>query len=170
MGRGLIILLVVSLGLNVFAVGHLSGRMIANPGPAASIEAPGPRGGFQDPFRLMRNADVLSPESREAFRASFREQLPSLRAEHRQMRELRRELGVLMSADAWDAAAVDAKLQEIRAAQNRQHDAFNTAFMNAFEKLSAEDRKRLIEAAGQRRHDRRGRWRERRERMYDRPE
>lgn len=165
MGRGLIILLVISLGLNIFAIGHLSGRLIAGGKPPHSVETPGPRGGFDNPFRLMRQADALPPELRDDFRAAVREQLPSLRAEHRNMRNLRRELGVLMSAEEWDGAAVSAKLEEIRAAQGRQQTAFNTAFMRAFESLPAEERQRLIEEASQRRKDRR---KDRRERWRDR--
>jgi len=163
MGRGLIILLVASLGLNIFAIGHLSGRLIAagKPPQADRIER-GKHRGFHDPFHVMRYAKELSPELRETFRAEIKEQLPALREHHEQMRSLRRELGLLMSADEWDGDAVAAKLNEIRETQDRQRDAFNQAFMNAFETLPAEQRKLLIDTANERRAERRKERRERR--------
>lgn len=156
MGRGLIALLVVSLGLNIFALGHFSGRMIAGDKPPSRehIER-GHRGKFSDPFHVMRYADELSPELRERFRAEIRKELPSLRDHHQQMRALRRELGALMSADEWDGEAVAAKLNEISETQDRQRDAFNRAFMSAFEALPAEERKLLIDTANKRRSERR---------------
>ena len=166
MGRGVIIglaaLLFVSLGLNIFALGHMSGRMIAG-GPAPEHHdgrRHGPRGGFEDPFKIMRYAEELSPELRAEFRGAFREQLPSMRQTHREMGGLRRELGVLMSAEEWDDAAIDAKLDEIRSVQDRQYDAFNDAFISAFKDLPAAERKRLIDTANERRAERRKRWKE----------
>lgn len=157
MGRGLIVLLVASLGLNIFAVGYLSGRILAGDKLAGHRPPPIERehrgGAFEDPFRIMRYAEELSPELRDSFREAFREQLPALREEYRAMRGLRRELGALMSAEVWDSAAISAKLEEIRAAQDRQHDAFNSAFMSAFERLPAAERKRLIDTANMRRKE-----------------
>ncbi len=164
MGRGVIagfialgVLLFASVAVNVFVLGHMSGRMLAGHKPPP-IERDHRRGEFEDPFRIMRHADELSPELRDSFREAFREQLPALREEYRAMRGMRRELGVLMSAEVWDSEAIAAKLEEIRAAQDRQHDAFNTAFMSAFESLPAAERKRLIDAANERRKEHRKRF------------
>lgn len=166
MGRGLIILLVASLGLNIFAIGHLSGRLIAGgKPPQADHMERGKHRGFHDPFHVMRYAKELSPELRETFRAEIKEQLPALRKHHEHMKGLRRELGVLMSADEWDGDAVAAKLNEIRETQQRQSEAFNQAFINAFETLPADERKLLIDTANKRRAERR---KERRERRGDR--
>ncbi|GJL92799.1 periplasmic heavy metal sensor [Hyphococcus sp.] len=157
MGRGVIAALVamgallfVSLGFNVFTLGHMSGRMIAGHPPQEKSER-GSRGGFEDPFRILTYADELSPELRERFREAFREELPTLREEHHNMKGLRRELGVLMSAEVWDREAIAAKLDEISAAQERKYDVFNEAFLSAFESLPAAERKRLIDTANQRR-------------------
>lgn len=158
MGRGVIIALAVglfiSLGFNVFTLGHMSGRMIAGHPPSEKSER-GPRGGFEDPFKIMRYADELSPELRERFREAFREELPALRAEYRAIGGLRRELGVLMSAEDWDSGAIAAKLDEIIAAQDHQHELYNGAFLSAFESLPAAERKRLIDTANERRAERR---------------
>ncbi len=166
MGRGVIIglaaLLFVSVGLNIFALGHVSGRLIAGPPPQHQHDGRhGPRGGFEDPFKIMRYAEDLSPELRDKFRGAFREQLPAMRETHREMGALRRELGVLMSAEEWDDAAIKAKLDEIRAVQDSQYDAFNDAFIGAFKSLPAAERKRLIDTANERRAERRKKWKER---------
>lgn len=157
MGRGVIIALAVglfvSIAVNVFTLGHFSGRMLAGHPPQEKSER-GPRGGFEDPFRILTYADELSPELREKFREAFREELPTLREEHHKMRALRRELGVLMSAEDWDRDAIAAKLEEISAVQDRKYDLFNEAFLSAFESLPAAERKRLIDTANQRRAER----------------
>ena len=168
MGRGLAIALVallfVSVGLNVFALGHVSGRMIAGHPPATvRFTDGGPRGGFQDPFRIVREAEALSPELGKRFRESFREQLPQMRETHEKVRTLRKELGALMSADVWDAAAIRAKLDEIRAVEVSQQKAFSDGFLDVFSSLPADERKALIEAANERRKERHMRWKERRE-------
>lgn len=156
MGRGLMILLVVSLGLNIFALGHFSGRLLAGDKPPSREHIMhGHHGKFGDPFHVMGYADELSPELRQRFRAEIKKELPSLREHHDQMKELRRELGDLMSADEWDGEAIAAKLDEIGALQDSQRRAFNRAFMSAFEALPAEQRKLLIETAKERRAERR---------------
>ncbi len=170
MGRGLIILLVASLGLNIFAAGHFAGKMISGPPRGKPpMERSGGRGGFDDPFHVMRYADELSPELRAAFRGEIEQQLPVLRGEHKRMRGLKRELGALMSAEVWDGEAVTAKLNEIHAAQERQRAAFNEAFVNAFETLPAAERKMLIDTANQRRAERRRLYKKRKKGDDHRP-
>ena len=163
MGRGVAIalgaLLFISLGINVFTLGHMSGRIIAGQPPAHG-EKHGPRGGFDDPFKILRDAENLSPELHQQFRESFREQLPAMREEHRAKGALRRELGVLMSAEEWDRAAIDAKLEELRLVEDRQQKAFADAFLDVFESVPAQERKALIDAANERRAERRKRWKD----------
>lgn len=157
MSRSLIIALVVSLVLNGFAAGFIGARLVT-PQPELSVtsERPPARGG--DPLRMMRHVEVLSPESRDAFREAFRAQLPELRGGHREVRQLRGQLGVLMQAEEWDRAAVAAKFAEIDAAQLKQRDAINAAYMNAFEMLTPEERRLLIETAAAQREKRRKRF------------
>ena len=168
MGRGLIILLVASLGLNIFAAGHFAGKTLSGPPKdKPPMERSGGRGGYDDPFHVMRYADELSPELRETFRGEIKQQLPVLRGEHKRMRSLKRELGVLMSAPAWDGDAVNAKLNEIHEAQERQRAAFNVAFVNAFETLPADQRKMLIDTANERRAERKRLRKKRRKGDHD---
>ena len=83
MGRGIIIalcaLLFLSVGLNVFVLGHMSGRMIAGHHPPHRIADAPRHGGFGDPFRIMRYTEELAPDQRDAFRERFRAQLPEMR-------------------------------------------------------------------------------------------
>lgn len=154
MNRSLIIVLIGSLALNVFAGGFILGRALApQPEPPILAEGPAMRG-LDNPFRFMRSAEVLPVESRMMFREAFRAQLPELRKQHRETRRLRVELALMMQAEEWDSDAVAAKLEELDAAQKRQRDAFKAAYIDAFGSLTAEERRLLIEAAGSRRPER----------------
>ena len=146
MNRGLMIAFVASLVLNVFAVGFVSGRLIADDEPQ-EIQPIEVRG-FDNPFRLMRYAETLPPESRQAFRDAFSEALPELRAQNRETRVLRREMMALMEAEDWDRDAAAAKMGEIEAAHLRQRAVFMEVFLDAFEALSPEDRRALAAIAG----------------------
>lgn len=163
MGRGIVIALVASLALNVFAVGFIAGRVLVvdhHRPPIAHFDGGGPRGG---PFALMRNADVLPPDSRRAFREAFRSELSGMRESHREMRRLRGELNTLFAAEEWDEAAVRAKLEEIDAVSERQRAAMSNAFVKALGALPADQRQALMKAAEERRGERRRRFRERME-------
>ena len=147
MNRGLLIAFVLSLVLNVFAVGFMSGRLIAEnePNDIQPIEVRS----FDNPFRLMRYAEALPPESRQAFRDAFREALPELRAQNNEVRALRRELMALMRAEDGDREAAAAKMTEIEASHMRQRAVFMGVFLDAFAALPAEDRRALTEIAGE---------------------
>lgn len=156
MNRSLIIILIASLALNIFAGGFFIGRLIA-PQPALPVvaEGPGEMRGPDNPYRMMRYAGALPSQSREAFRAAFRLQLPELREHHAETRRLRLELSGLMQAEELDREQIAAKLAEIAAAQKLQRDAFNTAYVDAFGRLSLEERQLLLLEAAARREKRR---------------
>ncbi len=164
MGRGVIIGLTLSIALNVFAVGFISGRIISDDKTPPPISM----GRGDSPFGLMRHASVLPPESREAFRDIVRAELPSMRDRRRQTHVMRRELAELIAAPEFDREAVKAKMTELDALQSGQRSAFNDAFVNALATLSAEDRRLLVEQAGkhrnrhghERRKQRREHWRD----------
>lgn len=154
MGRGLIVLLILSLAVNVFAVGFISGRVISggNQPPPPQIQTGGAN--LQGPMRLMRFAETLPSDLRVAFREKIRAQLPVVREEQRDVRRLRGELANQIAEDEWDRAAVEAIAIEIAEAETRQRAALYTAFIDAFETLPAEERKRFIELEKRRRLDR----------------
>lgn len=168
MGRGLIIILIASLALNVFAVGFFSGRVISNEGPPPHA-GPGPAGRMDNPFALMRYARELPPEIRDDFRGEIRGKLPTLREQHRKTQVLRQELAVLIGAEEWDREAVAAKFEEIKAVQDHQRDVFGAAFMDALETLPAAERKKLIENTRKREMKRR-RLRDRRMPRQEQPD
>lgn len=157
MGRGIVIVLAVSLGLNFLIAGYLLNDVMdgdrASPPHAAEFR------GFNNPRGLVGAANVLPQESRRDFRAAFRERLPDMRAHHREMRVLRRDMKTLIAADEWDGAAVSEKMKDIRDVRARQQRAFDEAFLAALTTLSSEDRDRLLEFAEQRRRERPGRRR-----------
>lgn len=154
MGRGVMIALAVSLGLNFLIAGYVLHDVIdsdpPSPPPAADM-----RGGFNNPGGLMRVAGALPPESRRAFRRAIRAELPDMRTHHQEMRRLRGELRMLMEAEQWDEAAVAQKMEDIRNVQARQRAAFDKALVSALGSISAEDRELLMEIARQRRAERR---------------
>ena len=149
MGRGIVIALVASLGLNIFAVGFLAGRMIHKDSPPP-IENAVPRG-IENPFRLLRHADALPAESREAFRDAIRSELPSMRAQRHAQRAAHKRLAALLAAEEWDRAAIQKEFDALAVSQNEQRQVFNDAFLNAFETLSAEDRRLLMALSQDRR-------------------
>lgn len=166
MGRGLTIALIASLALNVFAAGFITARIAAPFGPPHHA---GHHRGFDNPFRLMRNAEALPPDSREAFRAAIEEKLPALRAHHEEMRRQRRALWEALAAQGWDREAIESRMAAIRETQARQREAFDAAFLAAFETLSPEDRETLMKAAEERRMERRKRFKRRLEERDPRP-
>ncbi|MEM9496269.1 MAG: periplasmic heavy metal sensor [Pseudomonadota bacterium] len=143
MGRGVIIALVVSLALNVFAVGFLSGRIVTKPAdaPGASRMAGQSR---EHPGRFMRYARDLSPEARETFRAALRENLPDMRARHGEVRRLKRAFFETMRADPWDRAAIEAARKELEEAMAVNRALANEAFIESVEVLSPEERAKLL--------------------------
>lgn len=154
MGRGVVIVLAVSLGLNFLIAGYLLNDAIdgdrASPPPVSEFR------GFGNPRGLIGAARVLPRESRRAFREAFRERLPDMRAHHGEMRALRRDMNALIEAKDWDGAAVAAKMKEIRDVRARQQQAFDAAFFAALQTLSSEERQAMTAFAEQRRKDRRG--------------
>ncbi len=152
MGRGVMIALFVSLGLNIFAVGYLSGRVLNDEGAGP----PPPKQGRQEmpSFRLIHYADALPSERRREFREAFQTQLPAMRDGFQEMRQLRGELTTLLGAEEFDRAAVAAKFEEIEQLRDQQQAAFGKAFLDAFEILTPEERIMLRDAVNERRSKR----------------
>lgn len=144
MQKSLIIALGLSIAVNIFAVGHLSGRAIST-----GRDHPRPidrgMGGVPSPFALMREAESLPPDVRDAFRARIRETLPNMRDQARALYREREAMGAVLAAPEFDRAKAEqslARMQEIRA---RQNEAIGKTLLDALESLSADDRKLLVE-------------------------
>ncbi|MHA7873572.1 MAG: periplasmic heavy metal sensor, partial [Hyphococcus sp.] len=151
-----------SLGLNIFAVGFLSGRVLGEKPPPLPPPAIADAGAREPSMRLLHYADALPPERRAVFREAFRERLPEMRGDFRDMRRLRRQMAAQLGAESFDRAALETTMDEIHALRSRQQHAFSEAFLDAFEELTPEERAMLREAAearrGEKRHHR-GRFR-----------
>jgi len=162
MGRGLIVALIVSVAINVFAIGFLSGKQIGGGAKPAEVARPDMHG-VEIPFGFMRDVQSLPPQVRRKFRGKIREHIPAMRAHAVELRQSRRVLNDALTAKDWDRAAVEKALERMHAAQSRQRAVISAAFINAFETLSREERDALIEHARERRGKGRRQFRDRRD-------
>lgn len=149
MSRGLMVLLALSMAANV-ALGFFAGRNVAAP-PSAEWRGPPPDMGRGFGLRLGPDMETLSPEAREAFRKAFDMSRDTLKNNHREARRLRSEFSRALAADPWSRAEVDAAAAALRAAEGAQQAAMTQLLIEAFEGLSAADRKALVEAMDKRR-------------------
>lgn len=147
MSRGLMVLLALSMTANV-GLGFIAGRHLASPSPP-----PGPPPAFARGFgmRLTPDLEALSPEARAAFRRVFDERRDTLKHNHHETRRLRNELSRALAADQWSRTEVDAAVAALRSAESAQQAAMSQLIVEAFEGLSAADRKALVEAMDKRR-------------------
>lgn len=147
MGRGLTVLLVVSLAANVFLGGFVAGRFVGGP-PHHPHMMPlpgdlGGRGGF-------RELAALSPEEREAFRAVFKDKRRMIHDGVREAAKLRTAFGDALAADPWDRAKAETALADLTAAEGARQSALSKLLIDAFEGLPADKRKALVEEATKR--------------------
>ena len=154
MGRGLVVLLLISLGANVFLGGFVAGRMLGKP-PQERHERHGPR---QPGMMFFEDLEALSPEARDSFKAVFKESRGELRMKFREMRRLRDEFSEALAAEPWDRTRVEAALSELRTVENAHQTELAELLIDAFEGLSPEDRKAMIDAQTVRMEARRERF------------
>ncbi|MEM9705093.1 MAG: periplasmic heavy metal sensor [Pseudomonadota bacterium] len=147
MGRGLIILLVVSLSANVFLGGFVAGRYLG----ASKVEDVGPPDDRAPRFSrsvmgYARAARDLSPEAEAAFRDAYREKRGSFRRDRREMRRLRADLNDALRADTFDRDRASKALEAIAELDGQRRLAQQQFLLDAFEALSPQDRKAIIAA------------------------
>ena len=107
-GRGLKIVLAVSLAVNLFTVGAIGGLVYVGSRRQAARSA-----AIGNP--LVRAADALPPAEQETFRQMLRRHVVQDRPTIRDSRQARRRLMELLAAPAVDRAAVGAALAQARA-------------------------------------------------------
>ncbi|MEO0878663.1 MAG: periplasmic heavy metal sensor [Pseudomonadota bacterium] len=156
MGRGVIILLAVSLAANVFAGGFFVGRIVAE--KPAVVDAKPPKSPERDHERrsmrrLLRgendgfgNLAVAAPETRAVFRDVFIEAREEARLMQREVRAARSALREALAKEPWDRAAVGAAATDVAAAQQRQRDFYAEKLIDAFQSLTPEQRATLLQA------------------------
>lgn len=157
MNRGLTVALLLSLAVNIFLGGYVAGRFVGGPSGGGFTHPPRDAGMMMSP-----HLDALSPEGREAFRKVFEARHDALRERHRLLNERRAAFAAALAADPWDRAKAETALADLKAATDEQESAFATLVIDAFENLSAADRRALAEAVVRGGHWRRHRMHHRR--------
>ncbi len=148
--------LIVSLMANALLIGLIIGGGLGQrkAGPAA-----GPAIGNEQ--TLMRGIDqAVSIDQRDEVRRAFRRAFADTRTERVRLQQARRDLGRLLSAADYDAAAVEAGFAELRAADDAMKARLHRVLTEQFGTLSAEQRRLIIRdfsrrGAGERFRDRR---------------
>ncbi|MBW8754962.1 MAG: periplasmic heavy metal sensor [Sphingomonadales bacterium] len=140
-GRGLQILLVCSLVLNVFVIGGLAGAAIMWHRAAAEHPVMGIGAGRAG--RLRQAAMALSPQYRRELRRTIRETLQGLEAEIGSARGARLEAARLLDEPKLDQAALQAALDKARAADMTIRTRIETAVVQFAAALPPEERAAL---------------------------
>ncbi|AHE53488.1 periplasmic heavy metal sensor [Sphingomonas sanxanigenens] len=109
--RSLRILLIVSLVLNMFLVGGITGAAIM----WSRTETKRPLNGIGRPARLRQASEELQPDNRRALRQAVRGAVRSVRPQAQRARAARIEARELLEKPDFDRAAFDAALARARA-------------------------------------------------------
>jgi uncharacterized membrane protein len=131
--RRLLIGLAVSLSLNLFFIGGIASRAYLMRSEGASSDRPLP------PSLGWIIAD-LEPARQEALREKIRGRTMEGRAARIRMLKAQRESNRLMSATPYDAAALSAAFEELRAAAADYQRLSHTQTAQALGELTAEER------------------------------
>jgi uncharacterized membrane protein len=126
----------------------LSGPAYAQTPPAAGgpsvREMPGGPGQRARGGPLRQALDAMSPEGRVAVLQSMRDSRPSV-AEEEAMRQVRRDIIVLMGADKLDAEALRKAMARERDLAQRNQARRHDVTVQTLQKLSAADRKIYVD-------------------------
>ena len=135
--RGLIIVLIVSLCVNLALVGFLLGR--ASPMDFRG-DAINPMWGVA---RILRDL----PETRRAeLRSHFRTHQRALRPDLRSIRQAQSDLGAALLADPFDPDALNSALDSFRNHLHASQITSHSAFVTLIESLTPEERALLVES------------------------
>ena len=137
--------LIASLMANALLIGLLIG------GGLGQKRAGPPIGGGGSEQALMRGLDQSVPsDQRRAVRQAFRRAFADTRQERIQLRNARRDLGRLLSADPYDSEAVAAGFATMREADASMKARMHEVLAEQFGALSAEQRRAIIQDFNQR--------------------
>lgn len=140
-GRGLQILLICSLVLNVFVIGGIVGAAIM--WHRAEAERPVAVGGLGRAGRLRQAAMVLSPPYRRELRFTLIETMKDLRPQIQDAREARLEVGRLLDQPKLDGPTLKAALDKARTADVAIRTRLETVVADFAARLPAEEREAL---------------------------
>lgn len=162
--RTLIILLIVSGGLNLFLAGVIVTSIVIHQSRHGGMTGPDRQAGF----RLFRAVRGLDEPHRSRARALWKEKRREIRARIRAVREARRDLGAMLRKGDASASAIEAGFKRLHDARGDAQTALHALVRQIVEKLTPEQRKRFYRTAFRPR--KMGRQRHRRERREDRRE
>ena len=132
--------LIVSLMANALLIGLIIGGGLGQrkSGPSPSI--PG------DERALIRGIDEAVPsDQRQTVRRAFRQAFEDSRSERRAVRDARRKLGTLLSADAYDAAEDQSAFQDLRDAESAMKKRMHDVLAEQFGALSEAQRRAIVQ-------------------------
>jgi uncharacterized membrane protein len=136
--RGLLIALIVSLAVNLFVLGGLTGAMMMGWGR----HRPPPGG----PPRLAAVGAALDPAQRDAWQATIRRAAQASSAKVQEARALRRDAWRGLSAEQIDTQAIIAQLNRSRTLELQARSEMDRAVLGFAATLPAEERRKLAEA------------------------
>ncbi|HEX6981035.1 MAG TPA: periplasmic heavy metal sensor [Alphaproteobacteria bacterium] len=142
------VVLVASLGLNVFLAGIVGGSWFSDEPSAvpAAAGAPnrGPGGDMPGRSLIRRMAATLPPEHRTAFEATMASHRPELEKAAAAVREARDMVRNALAQDPFDRAALDAAFTELRRRNDVLQATIQRAIAEAAADLPVDARKRLL--------------------------
>jgi uncharacterized membrane protein len=141
--RGLLIALIVSLAVNLFVLGGVTGAVLMGFG---RHPPPPPMGGG----RLGAMGEALAPEHRDAWLAAVRTAGQSARPQLHQARELRRQAWQALAAEPADAQSALTLLDQSRNLELRARSEMDRAVVNFAATLPAAERGKLAQSLEQR--------------------
>lgn len=137
--RGLKIALAVSLVLNVFVVGAVAGAI----GMRARLDPRRPPPAAMAGNPLMRGAEALPEDKRDAFRARLRAEGSASRPMLIESRRARAEAARLFAEPQFDAAAATAALAKARTSELAARERMDAVVVDFAKTLSVEERREL---------------------------
>lgn len=161
--RLLIILLIVSGGVNLFLAGVIVTSIVVHERRHGGVHNVNRRAGF----RLFLAVRDLDEPHRARAMALLREKRPEIRGKIRAVRQARRDLGRMLRSGDSSAADVEAGFRRLHAARGEAQVALHALVRTIAEKLTPDQRKRFYRAAFR---PKPRRMRERRERRQERME
>lgn len=136
--RWLVAGLAISLLVNLFLAGMLTGRQLFSPRPSAQAPA----------AAVMRAGAIrqLPEDERLRFNMMMAAQGPALRAGRLKLRQLRQQVREAIAAPHYDAALVARRFAELRAANQAQQTLQQETLAQALGQLSAQSRASIIQS------------------------
>ena len=141
--RTLIILLIVSGGLNLFLVGLVAASVIFHWNRSDIGRGPGPKSAF----RLYRAVDDLGEPQRARARALLEEKRPEIRARIDAIRTARRDIRRRIRRGATSPEAVEAGFLKLQQARREAQIAFHALVRQIAETLAPDERQRFYRKA-----------------------